>query len=211
MPIVKVLRTVMTSEFVSVHRRTLLLLVRTCYNICLTSRSKANQNDTKNALMHIICIIFTRMECLAANTNNTTFPAPTPLGYTANIPTPIHHSPQTQQYPHHNNIYIPQTQSSSTTKTDPYVFSLCLTIVALLISSFKVHLKPQIEVFFQYILLHYLEAKSSSPQYKIWVLEALTLISQKPQTVVGLYVNYDCDWKARNLFQSLVNNLNTVA
>ncbi|KAK3893151.1 hypothetical protein Pcinc_003021 [Petrolisthes cinctipes] len=76
---------------------------------------------------------------------------------------------------------------------------------------FKVHLKPQIEVFFQYILLHILEAKSSSLQHKIQVLEALTWICQNPQTVVGLYVNYDCDWKARNLFQSLVYNLNIVA
>ncbi|KAK3893150.1 hypothetical protein Pcinc_003020 [Petrolisthes cinctipes] len=115
MPIVKVLMAVMTSEFVSVHGRTLHLLVRTCYNIILTSSSRANQDDTKNSLMQIILIIFTRMECHAANTNNTTFPAPTPSGYTANIPTPIHHSPQTQQfhlpqtqqYPHHNNPYIP--------------------------------------------------------------------------------------------------------
>lgn len=56
------LLTVITSQYVSVHEGTVLLAVRTCYNIFLASRDMNNQVTAKAALTQMINIIFTRME-----------------------------------------------------------------------------------------------------------------------------------------------------
>ena len=54
--------TVITSQYVSVHEGTVLVAVRTCYNIFLASRDMNNQVTAKAALTQMINIIFTRME-----------------------------------------------------------------------------------------------------------------------------------------------------
>lgn len=59
---VQALLTVITSQYVSVHEGTVLLAVRTCYNIFLASRDMNNQVTAKAALTQMINIIFTRME-----------------------------------------------------------------------------------------------------------------------------------------------------
>lgn len=59
---IQALLTVITSQYVSVHEGTVLLAVRTCYNIFLASRDMNNQVTAKAALTQMINIIFTRME-----------------------------------------------------------------------------------------------------------------------------------------------------
>lgn len=56
------LLTVTTSQYVSIHEGTVLVAVRTCYNIFLASRDMNNQVTAKAALTQMINIIFTRME-----------------------------------------------------------------------------------------------------------------------------------------------------
>ncbi|KAK3864360.1 hypothetical protein Pcinc_029955 [Petrolisthes cinctipes] len=63
--IIKALLTVTTSQYVSVHEGTVLVAVRTCYNIFLASRDMNNQVTAKAALTQMINIIFTRMESQA--------------------------------------------------------------------------------------------------------------------------------------------------
>nr|XP_040239773.2 brefeldin A-inhibited guanine nucleotide-exchange protein 1 isoform X1 [Anopheles coluzzii] len=92
----------------------------------------------------------------------------------------------------------------------PEVFELSLSIFVALLSNFKTHLKKQIEVFFKEIFLNILEAPSSSFEHKWMVIQALTRICADAQSVVDIYVNYDCDFSAANLFERLVNDLSKI-
>lgn len=91
------------------------------------------------------------------------------------------------------------------------VFELSLSIFVTLLSNFKVHLKKQIEVFFKEIFLNILEATTSSFEHKWMVIQALTRICGDAQSVVDIYVNYDCDLSAANLLERLVNHLSKIA
>lgn len=93
----------------------------------------------------------------------------------------------------------------------PEVFELSLSIFLALLSNFKLHLKKQIEVFFKEIFLNILETSSSSFEHKWMVIQALTRICADAQSVVDIYVNYDCDLTAANLFERLVNDLSKIA
>ena len=93
----------------------------------------------------------------------------------------------------------------------PEVFELSLAIFLALLQKFKVHLKKQIEVFFKEIFLNILETVTSSFEHKWMVIQALTRICADAQSVVDIYVNYDCDLSAENIFRRLVNDLSKIA
>lgn len=57
------------------------------------------------------------------------------------------------------------------------------------------------QVFFKEIFLNILETSSSTFEHKWMVIQALTRICADAQSVVDMYVNYDCDLSAANLFQ----------
>jgi brefeldin A-inhibited guanine nucleotide-exchange protein len=89
----------------------------------------------------------------------------------------------------------------------PEVFELSLSIFLALFSSFKVHLKMQIEVFFKEIFLNILETSTSSFKHKWLVLQALMRICNDSQDIVDIYLNYDCDLSLSNIYSRLVNDL----
>jgi brefeldin A-inhibited guanine nucleotide-exchange protein len=93
----------------------------------------------------------------------------------------------------------------------PEIFELSLAIFLALLQKFKVHLKMQIEVFFKEIFLNILETMTSSFEHKWMVIQALTRICADAQSVVDIYVNYDCDLSSENIFRRLVNDLSKIA
>ncbi|XP_055372240.1 brefeldin A-inhibited guanine nucleotide-exchange protein 1 [Condylostylus longicornis] len=107
--------------------------------------------------------------------------------------------------------YLCVALSKNGVSSVPEVFELSLSIFVALLSNFKIHLKRQIEVFFKEIFLNILEATSSSFEHKWMVIQALTRICADAQSVVDIYVNYDCDFSAANLFERLVNDLSKIA
>lgn len=107
--------------------------------------------------------------------------------------------------------YLCVALSKNGVSSIPEVFELSLSIFLALLSNFKMHLKKQIEVFFKEIFLNILEASSSSFEHKWMVIQALTRISGDAQSVVDIYVNYDCDLAAANIFERLVNDLSKIA
>lgn len=106
--------------------------------------------------------------------------------------------------------YLCVALSKNGVSSVPEVFELSLSIFVALLSNFKAHLKKQIEVFFKEIFLNILEATSSSFEHKWMVIQALTRICADAQSVVDIYVNYDCDFSAANLFERLVNHLSKI-
>ncbi|KAH1004368.1 hypothetical protein HUJ04_004126 [Dendroctonus ponderosae] len=107
--------------------------------------------------------------------------------------------------------YLCVALSKNGVSSIPTVFELSLAIFLALLSNFKLHLKMQIEVFFKEIFLNILETSNSSFEHKWMVIQALTRICGDAQSVVDIYVNYDCDLAAANLFERLVNDLFKVA
>ena len=91
------------------------------------------------------------------------------------------------------------------------VFELSLAIFLALLQKFKIHLKMQIEVFFKEIFLNILETITSSFEHKWMVIQALTRICADAQSVVDIYVNYDCDLSSDNIFRRLVIDLSKIA
>ena len=91
------------------------------------------------------------------------------------------------------------------------VCELSLAIFLSLLMKFKTHLKSQVEIFFKEIFLNILETSSSSFQHKWLVIQALTRICDDAQSVVDIYVNYDCDLAAANIFERLINDLSKLA
>ncbi|XP_054602182.1 brefeldin A-inhibited guanine nucleotide-exchange protein 2 isoform X2 [Nothobranchius furzeri] len=107
--------------------------------------------------------------------------------------------------------YLCVALSKNGVSSVPEVFELSLAIFLTLLSHFKVHLKMQIEVFFREIFLTILETSTSSFEHKWMVIQALTRICADAQCVVDIYVNYDCDLNAANIFERLVNDLSKIA
>ncbi|XP_054904521.1 brefeldin A-inhibited guanine nucleotide-exchange protein 2 [Poeciliopsis prolifica] len=107
--------------------------------------------------------------------------------------------------------YLCVALSKNGVSSVPEVFELSLAIFLTLLSHFKVHLKMQIEVFFREIFLTILETTTSSFEHKWMVIQTLTRICADAQCVVDIYVNYDCDLNAANIFERLVNDLSKIA
>ncbi|VDN17886.1 unnamed protein product [Gongylonema pulchrum] len=91
------------------------------------------------------------------------------------------------------------------------VFEKSLAIFVQLVNKFKMHLKVQIEVFFKEIIFSILESSSSSFEHKWIVINTLEKICEDPQSMVDIYVNYDCDLTATNIFERIIDGLFKVA
>ncbi|XP_028406357.1 brefeldin A-inhibited guanine nucleotide-exchange protein 1-like [Dendronephthya gigantea] len=107
--------------------------------------------------------------------------------------------------------YLCVALSKNGVSSVPAVFELSLAIFLTLLSYFKTHLKMQIEVFFKDIFLNILETSTSSFQHKWMVMQTLTRICSDAQTVVDIYLNYDCELALSNIFERLINDLSKVA
>uniref|UniRef100_A0A3Q1GNQ3 ADP-ribosylation factor guanine nucleotide-exchange factor 2 (brefeldin A-inhibited) n=1 Tax=Acanthochromis polyacanthus TaxID=80966 RepID=A0A3Q1GNQ3_9TELE len=339
--IIKALLTAVTSPHIEIHEGTVLLTVRTCYNIYLASRNLINQTTAKATLTQMLNVIFTRMENQAVsltppletamlggshglcrlvvykNINQFLFQNPD-LKVLSSVPAPVHPAAEQTdvapprvrtegqqmngiiedrssvsstdmlvssdaealQGPHNaarfshilqkdaflvfrslcklsmkpladgppdpkshelrskivslqlllsvlqgagpvfrthemfvNAIkqYLCVALSKNGVSSVPEVFELSLAIFLTLLSHFKVHLKMQIEVFFREIFLTILETSTSSFEHKWMVIQTLTRICADAQCVVDIYVNYDCDLNAANIFERLVNDLSKIA
>uniref|UniRef100_A0A673IW91 Brefeldin A-inhibited guanine nucleotide-exchange protein 2-like n=1 Tax=Sinocyclocheilus rhinocerous TaxID=307959 RepID=A0A673IW91_9TELE len=282
--IIKALLTAVTSPHIEIHEGTILLTVRTCYNIYLASRNLINQTTAKATLTQMLNVIFTRMENQAVTQN----PSPTPgrgsgspwLGQAQESkseeefdaetiqgsqtaarfshilqkdaflvfrslcklsmkpladgpPDPKSHELRSkvvslqlllsvlqgagpvfrthEMFVNAIKQYLCVALSKNGVSSVPEVFELSLAIFLTLLSHFKVHLKMQIEVFFREIFLTILETTSSSFEHKWMVIQTLTRICADAQCVVDIYVNYDCDLNAANIFERLVNDLSKIA
>ena len=69
------------------------------------------------------------------------------------------------------------------------------------------HLKAQIEAFFNSVFFRVLDGKVSSQDEARIVLETLLNLLADPLLTADLYVNYDCDLQATNVFQNLFKYL----
>ena len=93
------------------------------------------------------------------------------------------------------------------TSNHTQVAFLSQKIFLILVYKFKVHLKEEIEVFLSNIFLRVLESPNSSFQQKALVLESLRSLCNDPVLLTQLFLNYDCDFDAMNLYKDIVFHL----
>ncbi|KAK7320830.1 hypothetical protein VNO77_30669 [Canavalia gladiata] len=88
------------------------------------------------------------------------------------------------------------------------IFQLQCSIFVNLLSKFRSGLKKEIGMFFPMLILRVLEnVLQPSFLQKMTVLNLLDKISQDPQIIIDIFVNYDCDVDASNIFERIVNGL----
>ncbi|XP_051121206.1 brefeldin A-inhibited guanine nucleotide-exchange protein 5 isoform X2 [Andrographis paniculata] len=89
------------------------------------------------------------------------------------------------------------------------IFQYATGIFSVFLLRFREYLKAEIGVFFPVIVLRPLD--SSDLNHKLTVLRMLEKACKDPQMLVDLYVNYDCDLEAPNLFERMVSTLSKIA
>ncbi|AQL04912.1 Brefeldin A-inhibited guanine nucleotide-exchange protein 1 [Zea mays] len=88
------------------------------------------------------------------------------------------------------------------------VFQLLCSIFMSLISRFRSGLKEEIGMFFPMLILRVLEnVLQPSFLQKMTVLNFLEKMSKEPQVIIDIFVNFDCDVDAPNIFERIVNGL----
>ncbi|QQP48818.1 Uncharacterized protein FKW44_009248, partial [Caligus rogercresseyi] len=273
------LLTIVTSANIAVHENSLLLAVKTCFNIFLAGRNVVNQTTAKATLNQMLNNIFFRME--VASKEFKSIP-PLPLledteSYRvvgpllseaverALDPSQIHKvlqndcflllrslcklsiapisSEETADNKSHGlrskilslHLLLSILQNGGETFTSDHifisvlkqylcvalsvngvsiiseVFQLSITLFISILTKYRKYLKSQIEIFFKEICLNILEAASSSFEQKWMVIQGISKICEDPQIVVDIFVNYDCDLNAANIFERLVDDLSKIA
>ncbi|KAK4784611.1 hypothetical protein SAY86_018979 [Trapa natans] len=91
------------------------------------------------------------------------------------------------------------------------IFQYAAGIFSVLLSRFRESLKGEIGIFFPLIVLRSLDGLDSPTTQKLCVLRMLEKICKDPQMLVDVYVNYDCDLEAPNLFERMVTTLSKIA
>lgn len=91
------------------------------------------------------------------------------------------------------------------------VTGLSLQIFVILMQCFKEHLKSELEVFVQNIFLRILESENSTFDHKYRVLEVFHNICNDASNQVEVFINYDCDYEAIDLFRRIVDGFSKIA
>lgn len=82
------------------------------------------------------------------------------------------------------------------------VFQLSCSIFISLVSRFRAGLKAEIGVFFPMIVLRVLEnVAQPNFQQKMTVLRFLDKLCSDSQILIDIFLNYDCDVNASNIFE----------
>ena len=77
--------------------------------------------------------------------------------------------------------------------------------------NFKDHLKSELEVFVSTIFLRLLESENSTYDHKCRILEVFQNICKDSSALIELFINYDCDLEAINLFSRFVEGFAKIA
>lgn len=93
----------------------------------------------------------------------------------------------------------------------PQVFDITQDILWRVVQGLRVYLKNEIEIFLKEIVLRILEMRSASNLQRYSLLKGVLQLCEDPQTLVDVYLNYDCDRQALdNIYERLVNVLSKI-
>ncbi|CAM9576954.1 unnamed protein product, partial [Ectocarpus sp. 8 AP-2014] len=107
--------------------------------------------------------------------------------------------------------YLCEALLLNSTSSNRAVMELSLKIFKPMCRDFKAHLKSQIEVFITTVFLRVLESENSTFEHKRQVLDVVTAFSDTPQALVEIFLTYDCDLHAIDLYNRIVNALSKIS
>lgn len=107
--------------------------------------------------------------------------------------------------------YLSYTLLRACVSSSPVIFQHSAGIFAVLLLRFRESLKGEIGIFFPLIVLRYLDNAECPANQKLSVLRMLEKVCRDPQMLVDVYVNYDCDLDAPNLFERMVTTLSKIS
>lgn len=87
----------------------------------------------------------------------------------------------------------------------PHLFELSISLFLVVIRLYRSRLVAEIEILINTVYIHILEMGNSTFKQKGLVLEALEKICGDPQTILDLFLNYDCDLGCVSIFERIVN------
>ncbi|KAL2555467.1 HOPM interactor 7 [Forsythia ovata] len=105
--------------------------------------------------------------------------------------------------------YLSYALLRASVSQSPSIFQYATGIFTVLLLRFRDGLKGEIGVFFPLIVLRSFDGSDLSQ--KISVLRMLEKVCKDSQMLVDLFVNYDCDLEAPNLFERMVTTLSKIA
>ncbi|KAH7669024.1 guanine nucleotide-exchange factor protein [Dioscorea alata] len=107
--------------------------------------------------------------------------------------------------------YLSYALLRASVSSSPVVFQHATGIFTVLLLRFRESLKGEIGIFFPIIILRSLDGSDSSLSQRTSVLRMLEKVCKDPQMLADIFVNYDCDIDAPNLFERMVNALSRIA
>jgi len=107
--------------------------------------------------------------------------------------------------------YLCVSLLKNTTSPDTTIVELSLRLFVPLIRHFRSLLKTEIEAFVTNVFFVILDSKNSTIQHKMLVVTLFDEICSDSTTLAEIFLNYDCDLSAVDLFQRIVNALGKVA
>ena len=98
----------------------------------------------------------------------------------------------------------------STLFSDITVLTSSLDLFLVITKRFREHLKEQIEIFINKVMIAILESENLTMEYKEVVLNELLKMADDCLFLVEIYVNYDCDVNYKTVFYDLINILTKI-
>jgi hypothetical protein len=97
------------------------------------------------------------------------------------------------------------------TSDDTRVVNLSLRVFVPIFQNFRSILKTEIEAFVTNVFFVILDSKNSPIEHKSLVVTLFDEICSDPTTLAEIFLNYDCDLSAVDLFHRIINTLSKVA
>jgi Guanine nucleotide exchange factor in Golgi transport N-terminal/Sec7 domain len=97
------------------------------------------------------------------------------------------------------------------TSDNTRVVNLSLRIFVPLVRNFRTALKNEIEAFVTNVFFVILDSPNSPAEHKSLVVKTFDEICSDPATLAEIFLNYDCDLSAQDLFHRIVNTLSKVS
>ncbi|XP_010520510.1 PREDICTED: brefeldin A-inhibited guanine nucleotide-exchange protein 5-like [Tarenaya hassleriana] len=107
--------------------------------------------------------------------------------------------------------YLSYALLRASVSQSPVIFQYASGIFSVLLLRFRDSLKGEIGIFFPIIVLRSLDSSECPIDQKTGVLRMLEKVCKDSQLLVDVYVNYDCDLEAPNLFERMVTTLAKIA
>ncbi|KAI0032389.1 hypothetical protein K488DRAFT_78525 [Vararia minispora EC-137] len=139
---------------------------------------KSHPMRTKLLSLHMVLLIL--------HAHMDVFKAPTATVYSAS-------SHDAQSFIDATSQYLCLTLSRNMTSPVPQVFELSVEIFWRMIEGLRGKLKQEIGVLFHEIFIPVLELRTATLRQKAVMVGMIARICTDPQTLVDLYINYDCD------------------